>query len=102
MVAEIESVDHRASCTLTSDAECRTVRLMRTTLELDDDLVVVAKDLAKTEGRTIGQIISSLARQGLRASGPVAAVRNGVPLFVPNMAAPRPDLPLVNALRDDL
>jgi hypothetical protein len=30
-----------------------------------------------------------------------ARVRNGVPLFVPKAGAPKPDLALVNRLRDE-
>jgi hypothetical protein len=38
---------------------------MRTTLDIDEDVLAAAKDLAKAEGRTMGQIISELARRGL-------------------------------------
>lgn len=38
---------------------------MRTTLDIDDDVLAAAKDLAKSEGRTVGQIISELARRAL-------------------------------------
>ena len=38
---------------------------MRTTLDIDDDILAAAKDLAKAEGRTMGQVISELARRGL-------------------------------------
>ena len=38
---------------------------MRTTLEIDGDVLAAAKDLAKAEGRTMGQVISELARRGL-------------------------------------
>lgn len=38
---------------------------MRTTLDIDDDVLAAAKDLAKAEGRTTGQIISELARRAL-------------------------------------
>ena len=40
---------------------------MRTTLEIDDDILAAAKDLAKAEGRTMGHILSELARRGLTA-----------------------------------
>jgi len=73
---------------------------MRTTLELDDDLVQVAKQLAHQRGMTIGQTISQLVRQALE---PKAAprIRNGVPLFVPEPGARKPHLTLVNQLRDE-
>ena len=38
---------------------------MRTTLDIDDDVLAAAKDLAKVEGKTMGQIISELARKAL-------------------------------------
>jgi len=38
---------------------------MRITLRLDDDIHLAAKELAKAEGKTLGQVISSLARKTL-------------------------------------
>jgi hypothetical protein len=38
---------------------------MRTTLDIDEDILAAAKDLAKVEGKTMGQVISDLARRGL-------------------------------------
>ncbi len=38
---------------------------MRTTLDIDEDVLSAARDLARTEGKTIGEIISELARQAL-------------------------------------
>lgn len=40
---------------------------MRTTLDIDDDILAAAKDLARMEGRTMGNVISDLARRGLTA-----------------------------------
>jgi hypothetical protein len=72
---------------------------MRTTLEIDDDLVLVAKQLANQRKVTVGQVVSELMRKGLTpADSP--AVRNGVPLFTPVRGAALPDLTLVNRLRD--
>jgi hypothetical protein len=73
---------------------------MRTTLELDDDLLQVARQLAAQRGTTMGQVISELVRKALT---PKAAprVRNGVPLFAPRPRAKRPHPALVNKLRDD-
>ncbi len=73
---------------------------MRTTLELDDDLLAEARRLAKERGVRIGQIISELARQSLSARKPVK-MRNGVPLLTPVPGAPRADMELVNRLRDE-
>ena len=49
---------------------------MRTTLTIDDDVFAVAKVLAAKQGKTIGEVISTLARRSLEKS-----TRNGVPLL---------------------
>jgi hypothetical protein len=38
---------------------------MRTTLDIDDDVLQVAKDLAKAADKTAGKVISELARKAL-------------------------------------
>lgn len=38
---------------------------MRTTLELDDDVVAAARELAALERRSLGSVVSELARRGL-------------------------------------
>jgi len=58
---------------------------MRTTLDIEDDVLQAAKELARREGGTAGQVISALARRGL-AAGPgkskkSSRTRNGVPLL---------------------
>ena len=72
---------------------------MRTTLELDDDLLATARQLSRQEGVTLGQLISELARQSLAAKAPLK-VRNGVLLFVPKAGASKPNMRIVNQLRD--
>jgi hypothetical protein len=54
---------------------------VRTTLDLDDDVLQASKDLAEFHGVTAGKMLSELARRGLVPSGPVPKVRNGVPLL---------------------
>jgi hypothetical protein len=73
---------------------------VRTTLDLDDDVVEVARQLARQRKTTIGKTVSDLARQGLE---PKAAprIRNGVRLFDPKPGAAKPSLDLVNRLRDE-
>jgi hypothetical protein len=72
---------------------------VRTTLELDDDLAHVARQLASQREMTMGQVVSELMRKALQ---PKAAprMRNGVPLFTPKLGARKPHLALVNRLRD--
>jgi len=38
---------------------------MRTTLVIEDDVLEVARSLAESEGKTLGRVISELARRGL-------------------------------------
>jgi hypothetical protein len=38
---------------------------VRTTLDIDDDVVVAAKELARSQRRSLGAVISELARRGL-------------------------------------
>jgi len=56
-------------------------RRMRTTLDLDADVLAAAKALAAHQGRTAGQVLSELARKGLASERPKQRVRNGVPLL---------------------
>jgi hypothetical protein len=46
---------------------------MRTTLDIDDDILAAARDLAKAEGKTMGEVISELARRGLTSPTLAAA-----------------------------
>jgi L-amino acid N-acyltransferase YncA len=38
---------------------------MRTTLDIDDDILQAAKELARAEKKTAGRVLSELARKGL-------------------------------------
>jgi hypothetical protein len=73
---------------------------MRTTLELDDDVLATAKQLARQEGVTLGQVLSRLARQSLSAAAPLN-VRNGAQPFVPGAGVSKPNPEIVNRLRDE-
>ena len=58
---------------------------MRTTLDIEDDVLQAAKELAAREGSTAGRVISSLARRGLMTPAKQAKVaqptRGGIPLL---------------------
>lgn len=73
---------------------------MRTTLDLDDDILQAAKELAALRRTTMGVVISELARKGLTppASG---RVRNGVPLLARRPTGQRVTMKMVNELRDN-
>ncbi len=53
---------------------------MRTTLDIDQDVLDAAKELAALHRRTAGQILSDLARKAL-APTRTPKIRNGVPLL---------------------
>jgi hypothetical protein len=71
-----------------------------TTLELDDDLLKVARQLAAQRGTTMGRVISELVRKAL-APKATPKVSNGASLFVPKAEAKLPHLALVNKLWDE-
>ena len=60
---------------------------MRTTLNIDDDVVEAARELAASERRSLGSVISELARRGLTPARVEAA--EGLPVIrVPVGTAP--------------
>ena len=74
---------------------------MRTTLAIDDDILAAAKHLAESQGKTVGEVVSMLARQGLnKAARATPATRNGV-LLLPSRKTPPVTMELVNQLRDE-
>jgi len=60
---------------------------MRTTLNLDDDVLRAVKEIAKLQGSTAGEVLSALARKALRRPDTAGATRNGVPLLDPSEGA---------------
>ncbi len=75
---------------------------MRTTLAIDDDVLSAAKHLAERERKSLGEVISALARHGLnRGTRSARPVRNGVPLLATREHGTRVTLELVNRLRDE-
>ena len=47
---------------------------------IEDDVYATAKQMAENSGRSLGEVISQLARKGL-ASEPSFDIKNGVPVF---------------------
>lgn len=75
---------------------------MRTTLAIDDDILLAAKEIAANRGTTAGQVISELARRALEPRRS-PRVRNGVPLMPRRpKGSRRPTMDLVNRLRDEV
>jgi hypothetical protein len=75
---------------------------MRTTLAIDDDILAAARDLAAREQKSIGEVISGLARQALRPKTAARTARGGVPLLPIREDATPVTLEMVNRLRDEL
>jgi hypothetical protein len=74
---------------------------MRTTLNLEDDVLRAARSLARERGQSLGAVVSELVRRALRppeaptyaAGFPVFKVREGAPPITPDMVR--------SALEDD-
>jgi hypothetical protein len=56
---------------------------MRTTLDIDDDVLRAAKELARREKKTAGAVISELTRRALTAPPPAAREAKAVHGFRP-------------------
>jgi hypothetical protein len=55
---------------------------MRTTLDIDDDVLAAAKDLAAGRNTTAGKVISDLVREALtQPLGRKVTYRNGLPVL---------------------
>ena len=74
---------------------------MRTTLNIDREVLSAAKELAAHRGVTVGAVVSELARRALRPRNEELEERNGVPLLPPRIDARPVSLSVVNSLRDD-
>lgn len=77
----------------------RYIRVMRTTLTIDDDVLERAKAIADHQNRSLGAVISDLARKSLEAPKPSLATRNGFPLLPRRGAVVT--MEMVNAARDE-
>ena len=60
---------------------------MRTTITIDNDVFEAARALTASSGKKLGEVISQLARRGLKAQ-PVAAKKNRLPVFSVSPDAP--------------
>ena len=79
---------------------------MRTTLQLDDDVLAAARVLARQRRRSVGDVISDLARQALtRTSDGISqnflSQRSGLPQLPVTASGGVVDLERVNRLRDE-
>jgi hypothetical protein len=57
---------------------CNVTAAMRTTLDIDDDILLAAKEHAARERKSLGAVISALARESLRRpQAPAGKARSG-------------------------
>lgn len=74
---------------------------VRTTLDVDDDVLQAAKEIAANRGTTAGKVLSDLARKALTPTR-IGHERNGVPLMPRRpKGSQRPTMETVNGLRDE-
>jgi len=75
---------------------------MRTTLEIDDDVMEVARQLARLKNQGIGRAISDLARRGLApGASPVVELQDGIPVWTHGPAAIAVTSEMVRNLADE-
>jgi hypothetical protein len=55
---------------------------VRTTLEIDDDVIEAARAMARLKKQGLGRAISDLARRGLMPeASPVVEIQDGIPVW---------------------
>jgi len=74
---------------------------MRTTANIDDDVLAAARQYADARGLTLGEALSQLARATLREQQ-AHSTRNGIVLLPAGAGARSASLDDVNALRDEI
>ena len=77
---------------------------MQTTLDIDDDVLRAAEDLARREKKTAGKVVSEVFRHGLCAQNqsfiPVRTC-NGVPLLPVRAGAPIVTSEQIDKIREE-
>jgi len=74
---------------------------VRTTLDIDEDVLQAAKELASSRRTTAGRVLSELARAALAPKGRSSELRHGVPVLPPREGEGPVTADVVNRLRDD-
>jgi hypothetical protein len=70
-------------------------------LTIDDDVLVAARAIARQQRKSLGEVVSDLARRALRRRA-APAERNGIPVLPASDEATVVTLEIVNTLRDAL
>jgi hypothetical protein len=74
---------------------------VRTTVNLDDDVLASAKAVAAQQRRPLGEVISDLLRKALEPVRSAPTERNGVPLFPVRKGASRVTPEIVQLLLEE-
>ena len=72
---------------------------MRTTLDIDDDVLEAARELARARGESLGALISELARAGLRPQS--VEIIDGLPVIRATKESPVITSDMVRRALDD-
>ena len=75
---------------------------MRTTLEIEDDVLEVARDLARHKCVSLGNAVSQLIRKGLQLPERAQTSRNGLRIVSRPKDAVPVTLATVNQFRDEV
>jgi len=75
--------------------------MMRTTLDIEDDVLDVAKSLAKHRRLSLGKAVSDLIRNSIQPQTRNSPVRNGLRVIARDSDAKVVTLDIVNKLRDE-
>ena len=70
-------------------------------MNIDEDVLQAAKDLAALRKTTTGKVLSELARKGLEPGDEAPVMRNGVPTLPPRSGERPVTMDEVNRLRDE-
>jgi len=74
---------------------------MRTTLSIDEDVLQAARALAAAQRRSLGRVISDLARRGLAPRADRIGCEDGFPVFRVDSDAPPITSDMVGAALDE-
>lgn len=84
-----------------SRIRCDMLQNMRTTLDIDDDVLLTVKQIARQRKTTAGRVVSSLLRESLQPKSFAVRHRNGVPVLPRGANAPVVTADLVERLRNE-
>ncbi|HME05683.1 MAG TPA: hypothetical protein VKG25_01485 [Bryobacteraceae bacterium] len=74
---------------------------MRTTLDIEDDILLTIKQIAHQRNTSAGHVVSTMLREALRPKPFKQEYRNGVPLLPRRPGGLKLTPELVNQLRDE-